>query len=151
MKKPFIILTIISTLTWIGIIIYKQSLPYHDVGKVYVKNLSKTYFEIRQENEFDSSTALDYKVMSNGKEIQDWKFLMGTHDYLDNPEVFNANSIDSVLYLTWGDTISVCAIYDLKTKNKYPNWDYSNNNKIKKSQDLFKTLKNKKPYLKKAF
>ena len=151
MKKTFIILTIISTLTWLGIIIYKQTLPYHEVGKVYVKNLSKTYFEIRQENEFDSSTALDYKVVSNGKEIQDWKFLMGTHDYLDNPKVFNANSIDSVLYLTWCDTISVCAIYNLKTKHKYPNWDYSNKAQVKKTKDLFKALQKRKPYLKKLW
>lgn len=89
------------------------------LGMVKIEGIEGIHFVIYQERDFDSATALYYKIEDeNGKEIQKMFFLGGTHDYYENTNDFLAGSYDSIIFLSYYVIENVDIIYDLK--NKHP-------------------------------
>lgn len=123
--------------------------PTHEIGRVQVKGVPQVYFDLEQENEYDMATAIYYRISTeNNMTVAVKKHLIGTHDYITNPDNFAANSVDSIIYLTWGDTTEIFAVYDLKTGKGYPsrmdNWKEGS----QVADSLTRLLKQSKPYLK---
>jgi hypothetical protein len=122
--------------------------PTHEIGRVQVKGIPQVYFDLEQENEYDMATAIYYGVSTErNMTISPMRHLIGTHDYITNPDNFAANSVDSIIYLTWGDTSEIYAVYDLRTGNGYPsrmdNWKEGS----EVADSLTQLLKQTKPYL----
>ena len=61
--------------------------------------------------------------------------------------MFHAESYDSIVYLTYGDTNTVYAVFDLKTFRGYPNLSGSWQNDIIIGDKLMKDLKKHNPKL----
>lgn len=122
--------------------------PTHEIGRVQVKGIPHVYFDLEQENKFDMATALYYGISTeNNMTVAPMKFLIGTHDYITNPKDFSANSIDSIAYLTWGDTTEIYAVYDLRTGNGYPSRMDTWKEGSQVADSLTGILKQSKPYL----
>ena len=122
--------------------------PTHSIGRVPVSGLPSLYFELEQENEFDMATAIFYGISTDdNKTIAPMKFLIGTHDYVTSPDNFSAHSVDSIIYLTWGDTVEIYAVYDLKTGKGYPNRMNSWEESSLVANLLLSRLKTNKRYL----
>lgn len=141
-----IVLFIVSVTIFYSVFIDRE--PTHEIGKVQVKGIPQVYFDLEQENEFDMATAICYGVSTESNMIiAPMKHLIGTHDYITNPDNFAANSVDSIIYLTWGDTTEIYAVYDLRTGNGYPsrmdNWKEGS----QVADSLTELLKQTKPYL----
>ncbi len=139
----------IIVFTTIFYFVFFRTKPTHDIGIVRVTGIPTVYFDLEQENEFDMATAISYGISTDKNEtVAPMKFLIGTHDYISSPDNFYANSVDSIIYLTWGDTTEIYAVYDLKTGKGYPSrmntWEESN----RVADDLTNRIKEKKPYLK---
>lgn len=129
-------------------LIFIETKPTHNIGRVQVKGIPNLYFDLEQENEFDMVTAIYYGISTeNNMTVAPMKHLIGTHDYIASPSNFSANSVDSILYLTWGDTTEIFAVYDLRDCNGYPsrmdNWKEG----LQVADSLTEILKQSKPYL----
>lgn len=149
MKKLLLIL--IGTFVVFATIFYLVFIdtePTHKIGRVQVKGIHNVYFDLEQENEFDMATAIYYGISTeNSMSIVPMKHLIGTHDYITDPDNFSANSVDSIIYLTWGDTTEIYAVYDLRTGGGYPSHKNSWQESIRVADSLTNRLKKKKPYL----
>lgn len=92
------------------------------VGRVTVDNVPGVYFQVYQEQEFDSATALYYEVRTASGKILSYKHhLVGTHDQAEESD-FRASSHDSVVYLvaTYPPATEVLALHDLRTGTGFP-------------------------------
>ena len=142
MIKKLIILSSISLIMGLLFLLFKESQPYNLIRPVKVQNLKKIQYQLRQENELDNVLALEYTIVSGKKTVKNWTFLFGTlGDKLEATD-FYANSVDSIIYLTWGDTTNLITAFDLKSGQLFPNTEYKTKNEI------IKKLKSKKPHLK---
>ena len=147
--KRVILITIFSVFT-VAMIYWTLSAmrPTHDIGNVEVKGFSTVYFKLEQENDFDMATAISYGIFNkHGNTIAPMRFLVGTHDFINSPENFEANSVDSIIYLTWGDTTAVYAVYDLSSQKGYPSREESWKESFFVADTLLKRIQSKKPYL----
>lgn len=120
------------------------------IGVLKVNGLKNIFITIYQDREFDFVTGLYYEISDSEKEIIiPETHLIGTNDYITSLENFQAKSIDSTLYLTWGNVNEVFAVYDLKSGKGYPrgktNDDWEKELEI--GNELIKKLKEKKPKL----
>jgi len=149
MKRLLIILfLLILVFAAVFYFVFIDREPTHEIGRVQVKGIPNIYFNLEQENEFDMATAIYYGVSTeNNKTVAPMKHLIGTHDYITNPDNFAAKSVDSIIYLTWGDTNEIYAVYDLKTGSGYPsrmeNWKQGS----QVADSLMEILNQTKPYL----
>lgn len=149
MRKSLFI--VVASFVLIGVLsyyIFIEKEQTHIIGKVQIKGISNLYFDLEQENDFDMATAIYYGISTESNlTVAPMKFLIGTHDYIENSTGFSAASVDSIVYLTWGDTTEVYAVYDLRTGNGYPNRIESWEDEIQIADSLAEILKHKKPYL----
>lgn len=120
------------------------------LGQLKVENLSDTYVNIYQEDEFDFISTLYYEIVdSKGELIIAKTHLVGTNDRLKDLSNFQAKSQDSILYLLWGDEYDIFAVYDLKSGKGYPKsnlegtWEF----KLDNANDLIKQLQKVNPKL----
>lgn len=136
-KLLLIIIGVFIVFATIFYLVFIDTEPTHKIGRVQVEGIPNVYFDLEQENEFDMATAIYYGISTeNNMTVAPMKHLIGTHDYITNPDNFAGNSVDSIIYLTWGDTIEVYAVYDLKTTRRLQDKD-----------DLLSRLREQKPYL----
>ena len=147
-KLLLIVIGVFIVFATIFYLVFIDTEPTHDIGRVQVKGIPSVYFDLEQENEFDMATAIYYGISTeNNMTVAPMKHLIGTHDYITNPDTFAANSVDSIIYLTWGDTTEIYAVYDLRTGNGYPsrmdNWKEGS----QVADSLTELLKQTKPYL----
>jgi len=149
MKKLLIILFVLILIlatSFYFVVIDRE--PTHEIGRVQVKGIPQLYFDLEQDNDFDMVTGISYGISTETNEIiAPKKALIGTHDYITSPENFHANSVDSIIYLTWGDTTEIYAVYDLRTGHGYPSrmGNYKNSSQV--ADSLTDLLNKSRPYL----
>lgn len=87
------------------------------VGKLKVIGNENVYFKIYQKDEFDMVSPLSYEIVDQKNTIlSNRRFLVGTHDHIEDLEDFYSGSCGKVIYLSFIDSNRVYAIYDMNTK-----------------------------------
>ena len=91
------------------------------LGELKVRGLENVFVKLWQDREFDKATAIKYQVIVGEKEETAKRFLLGTDAYERNTKNFQASSFDSIVYITFHSDYEICALYDLKQRQGYPN------------------------------
>ena len=92
------------------------------VGKLPVSEMDNIFVNVYQEDEFDFVTPLLYEIIdAENNVVLKKSILIGTEDHITDLKEFKAKSLDSILYLIWGNEDEIYAIFDLKTGKGYPN------------------------------
>jgi hypothetical protein len=118
------------------------------LGNLDVNGISGICFELHQERDFDSATAIDYQIFREGSTpITPRKFLLGTTSYEIDTKNFYAECIDSIIYLTYNSKTEVFALYDLRSNIGYPNLENDWKKSFENAERLLLKLKKTKPEL----
>ncbi|MCT8341262.1 hypothetical protein MG296_14440 [Flavobacteriaceae bacterium TK19130] len=120
------------------------------IGQLKVSGIENTFVNIYQKDEFDFVTPLYYEILDSDENlILEKHHLIGTNDHITDLKNFKANSYDSIVYLTWGNTDEVYAIYDLKSGKGYPKSKLNGNwkSELENGTELVNKLKEINPNL----
>jgi len=124
----------------------------HEIGLIEIKGIPGTYVRLSQDDEFDSSTGVYFEIINDNDEIILSKnLLFGSLDYIESSSLFKANSIDSIIYITYYDPKEVYAIFDLKSGKGYPRSLNDENTDVEttftSADSLFNLIKSQEPKL----
>ncbi len=122
--------------------------PIHEIGRIQVNGMPNVYFDLEQDNDFDMVRGISYGISTENHEtIASKTSIVGTHDHITNTADFYASSVDSIIYLTWGDTTAVYAVYNLASGSSRSNEKTTWEETARIQNELLNRLKDRRPYL----